>query len=108
MQENASLESQSLTRKQERAIEALLGHTTIEEAAKAANVHPATIFRWLQVGAFHDASMQARREATRQAIAQLQQASSEAVETLREIMGNRDAQASARVAAAKTIIEYAI
>jgi hypothetical protein len=43
-----------------------------------------------------------------QAIAQVQQGTGEAVETLRAIMTNGDASASARVSAAKAVLETAI
>lgn len=43
-----------------------------------------------------------------QAIAQVQAATGEAVETLRKVMQDADASASAKVAAAKAILETAI
>ena len=36
-------------RKKEQAIAALLSHRTVEEAAKAAGISPATLKRWMQL-----------------------------------------------------------
>ena len=57
---------------------------------------------------FHAAYMNFRRESVRQSIARLQQASSEAVNTLRTITKDKNAPANARVTAAKAIIEYSM
>ena len=66
------------------------------------------MFRWLKDKAFSNAYMQARREATPQALAQLQQAGSEAVETLRDLMKDKTATSGARVSAAKAVLELSI
>ena len=111
MQDNATLLADfdgKLTPIQERAIVALLSHSTIKSAAKAIGIDDATLWRWLQDKEFHTAYMSFRRESVRQSIARLQQASSEAVSTLRTIMKDKKAPASARVVAAKSIIEYAM
>jgi hypothetical protein len=52
--------------------------------------------------------MDLRRECVSQSIARLQQASTEAVNTLRSIAKDKTEPASARVSAAKAIIEYSI
>jgi hypothetical protein len=66
MERNEMLEAVSdkskLTPRQARAVLALLEHTTLEEAAKAAAVSKTTLWRWLQVPDFQAAYMQARRE----------------------------------------------
>lgn len=98
----------NLTPVQERAIVALLSHSTIKSAAKAIGVDDATLWRWLQDRDFHAAYMSFRRECVRQSIARLQQYSTEAVSTLRTIMKDKEAPASARVVAAKSIIDYSL
>ena len=111
MQDNATLLADfdgKLTPIQERAIVALLSHSTIRTAAKAVAVDEATLWRWLQDKEFHAAYMNLRRECVRQSIARLQQFSTEAVSTLRTIMKDKDAPASARVVAAKSIIDYSL
>jgi hypothetical protein len=111
MQDNAIQQADftgRLTAPQERAIVALLSHSTIRTAAKAVGIDETTLWRWLQDKEFHAAYMNLRRECVRQSIARLQQASSEAVSTLRTIMKDKEAPASARVVAAKSIIDYSL
>jgi hypothetical protein len=97
-----------LTPKQEKAIESLLTHPTMEEAAQSAGVNRTTIFRWLQQKDFQTAYTKARRESVKHAIARLQNRTGEAVEVLAEIMNDSTANPFARVAAAKTIIEHSV
>jgi hypothetical protein len=111
MQDNATLSADfdgKLTPIQERAIVALLSHANTRTAAKAVGVDEATLWRWLQDKDFHAAYMTARRETVQHALARLQQVSTEAVNTLREVMRDKTAKGSERVTAAKAIIEYSI
>jgi len=111
MQENATLQADfdgKLTPVQERAIVALLSNSTMKRAAKSVGVDDRTLFRWLQDKDFHTAYRAARRETVTQAIARLQQASTEAVNTLREIVKDKKHPAPARVSAAKAILEFSI
>lgn len=101
-------QTEDLTAKQQRAIEALLSQSSIRDAAKKAQASETTLFRWLQDEAFKKAYLDARREATKQAIAQLQQAGGEAVKTLREVMKDKKANPGARVSAAKAVLEMSI
>jgi hypothetical protein len=97
-----------LSANQHRAIAALLSESSICDAAKAAKISEPTLFRWLKDEAFNTAYMKARRQATMQAIAQLQQSSSKAVKALCDIMEDKEAPTSSRVSAAKTILELSI
>lgn len=111
MQSNATIQADfngNLTAIQERAIVALLSHSTIKSAAKAVGVDDATLWRWLQDQDFHAAYMSVRRESVSLSIARLQQSTMEAVNTLKTIAKDKDAPASSRVMAAKAIIEYSI
>lgn len=97
-----------LTKKQEKAVVALLAAPTVQAAAEAAGVSERTLWRWLQQPEFKEAYRQARREAVSHAIGRLQQATTRAVETLEEVMGNPEAKESARVSAAKTVLDAAL
>jgi transposase-like protein len=111
MQSNASFSGDAgdkLTPVQERAIVALLANSTIKRAAKSIGVDETTLWRWLQDKDFHNAYRTARRESVSQAIARLQQASSEAVNTLREVVKDKKQPAPARVSAAKAILEFSM
>ena len=103
-----AMQKSDLTPKQEKAIQALLAHPTMDEAAQAAGVGRTTIFRWLQQKEFQTAYRNARRESVKHAIARLQNRTSEAVEVLAEVMNDQTNNPSARVGAAKAIIEYSI
>lgn len=97
-----------LTRKQEQAIAALLTCQTIAAAANTAGIGEATLFRWLQLDDFQKAYRSARWQAVSQAITQIQSATSGAVATLCEIAGDRNAPATTRVTAAKSILDLAL
>ncbi len=86
----------------------LLLHPTREEAAAAAGISGVTLWRWMQEPEFAEAYRKARRQAVQQAIGRIQQVCSEAVATLKTIMEDSEAPASARVSAAKTVLETAI
>jgi hypothetical protein len=62
----------------------------------------------MQEPTFREAYRHARREAVEQARARLQQASSEAVEALRDVMNDQDAPHSSRVSAARTVLDMAM
>jgi hypothetical protein len=99
---------QKLTRKQEAAISALLTQGTLAESAALAGIGEATLRRWLQRDDFQAAYRRARREAVSQAVAHLQRVSGEAVDTLRAIMNDDQKPASARVTAARVILDMSI
>jgi IS30 family transposase len=99
---------EKMTRKEEAAIAALLMHPTIGEAAKACGVAESTLWRWLRRGDFQARYRDARAEAVSQAIARLQQISSKAVTTLECVMDAEDSSDTAKVQAAKIVLEMAI
>ena len=105
---NPSTEQSKLSRKQEAAIVALVSQPTIKDAANAAGVNEATIFRWLQLKEFQEAYRVVRRESVKQAVARLQQATSQAVDTLSDVMSNATTFPAARVSAAKAILDFAM
>jgi hypothetical protein len=97
-----------LTPKQEQAIIALLNHPTTKAAGEASGVSETTLWRWLHLPDFQQRYRAARRHLVESSIGRLQQACGDAVETLASISKNTGEPASARVAAARTIIEQSL
>ena len=98
----------TLTAKQQRALDALLREPTVLAAADAAGVSKTTIFRWLSDPTFAAAYKQARGHLLTSTLTALQSASSTAVATLSEVMKDTTAQPSARVSAAKAVLEMSL
>ena len=104
-----STSAHPLTPRQEQSITALLVQGSLQAAAAASGINEKTLRRWLREdAAFQMAYRDARRQVVQQAIVQVQQATGEAVETLRKVMQDADAPASAKVSAAKTILDTAV
>lgn len=96
---------QKLSRKKEQAIAALLSQPSIGGAAKKLGVGEKTLFRWLQLDEFQRAYKNARRQVIQQAIAQIQSVLSEAVQTLLNVMADSTTPASAKVSAARALLD---
>jgi uncharacterized protein (UPF0147 family) len=94
------------SRVQEQAIAALMSQPTIGEAAKVAGIGVETLRLWLKDPVFSDAYRRARRELMSEVSAQLQRAATSAVRALEEITNDPEAGASARVSAARTLLEF--
>src|SRR5262245_20711359 len=99
---------EKLSRKQEALISALLSTAHLAEAAQTAGIGEVTAWRWLKDTTFQAAYRDARRAVVQHAVAQVQQATRLAVATLETIMQDATASASARVSAAKAVLETAI
>lgn len=97
-----------LTAKQERGIAALLEWPTITEAAKRSGLSEPTLRRWMNDPAFAEAYKAARVRVWDGALDALQSAAGAAVASLRDIAQDANAQASARVSAAKAILEIGL
>ena len=91
-------------RKKEEAIIALLSHRNVEEAAKSIGVAPKTLFRWMQVPEFDAAYSKARRDAFKQSVGRLQQASGAAVTTLLKLAVDPGAPPAVKARAAYYIL----
>ena len=99
---------EKFTRQKEAAIIGLLTKPTLDRAAKFANISSTTLWRLQQDPGFQAELRKARRQSMERSVAQLQQASLTAVKTLQEIMQDRKASASARVMAARTVLEMGL
>lgn len=93
---------------QQNALSALLNSPTVADAAKKARLSQATLYRYLREPSFKAAYRHARTEIVEHAITQMQRDCATASNTLREVCEDKQAPASARVSAAKTIIDGAV
>ena len=92
--------------KKEAAVAALLTQRNLDDAARAVDVSPKTLLRWMKEPEFDAAYREARRAAFGQSIARLQQASGAAVTTLLKVMLDQTAPASSRVRAADSVLDH--
>jgi AcrR family transcriptional regulator len=99
---------QKMDQKKDRAIAALLHAESIREAAKEAGLAEATLHRYLKDESFKEAYRAAKREIVDHAICHLQRSSGKAVKALVSVIEDKEAPASARVTAAKTILEMSL
>ena len=91
----------------EEAIAALLTQRNVEDAARAIEVAPKTLLRWMKEPEFDSAYRGARRDAFKQSIARLQQATTAAVTTLLKVMVDPSTPASTKVRAADSVMARA-
>jgi AcrR family transcriptional regulator len=82
----------------EKVLIALIETSSIREAAKASGIGEATFYRYLQDKEFKTAYRDARRETVENAIGQMQNAASEAVERLKELQYCENPAVAARCA----------
>ncbi len=99
---------QKISRLKEKAIISLLAYPTIQAAATKTGISEVTLHRWLKEEGFKAAYLAARRQAVSNAVARLSQICSEAVEVLRQVMNDSETPASARIAAARAILDAAL
>lgn len=96
----------SLTPQQYNAVFALLNETTVRKAASRAGVAERTLYHWLRQPAFADEYRAARREATRAAVAKLQQHSGKAADRLAWLMAH--GTPAVQLGACRAILEFSI
>lgn len=96
------------SRKKEMAVIALLTEPTVGQAAQKVGIGEATMWRWMQDGDFKEMYRMAKVQAVGQAIARIQQVTTQAVDTLYDVMTSKKAPAMARVIASKTVLEVAM
>jgi hypothetical protein len=101
-------EAEGLSAKQELALRAVISHPTLKDAAAAVDISETTLWRYKQDPEFSRRLRDARREAVDHAVLRLQRGSNDAVTVLHELMLKEDAPASARITAARTVLEYSV
>jgi hypothetical protein len=100
--------SENLNPKQEKALAALLSLGEVKGAAKAAGVGETTLWRWLKDETFAASYRDGRRRLLEASAARLTSDSAAASKVLLQVAQDKKAPASARVAAARAIIENAV
>lgn len=98
----------ALTPDQEKAILALMGHSTRKKAAEAIGKSEATLRRWMKLPAFVAAYRDARQDAVSQALLRSQQLAVYAVDTLGHLLRDSAQPGSVRVSACKSVVEFAV
>jgi hypothetical protein len=97
----------NLTAKQDKALASLLALGEVRAAAKDSGVGEATLWRWLKDETFATAYREGRRKLLEAGAASLTANTAKASKVLIDIAEDTTAPASARVAAARAIIEGA-
>ena len=97
-----------LTQKQNKALLALLTQPTREAAAKAAGITSKTLRSYLDDPAFLSEYEKALSGLVKDATRQAQQSLSPALSTLREIVEDSRQPATARISAARSLLEYSL
>lgn len=92
---------------QERAIAALITNSTIKAAATECGIAEKTLHAWLKDEDFAKELKEAQEGITRQAIGRMLLSISRSIETLEGIMEDETNNASPRVMAARTLLDYA-
>lgn len=97
----------TLTIRQEKALTALLSESSIREAATLCKIPERTLWRWLRETPFAEAYQRLRRDTLAQSTTKLQQASGAAAACLVDTLKDAAAPYSARVTAAKLVLDFA-
>lgn len=98
----------SLTAKQTKALAALLVEPTKEKAAAAAGIGATTLKRYLAEPEFQSEYKKALSELVEDAAAQAKISLSPALTCLREIVEDGEQGATARIQAARSLLEYGL
>lgn len=95
-----------MTNRQQRALAALIRSPTTREAAVEAKIGYSTLRKWLQTdGEFREAYQEELSQLVEEAGRSVRAGMTDAAEALRRIATDPDAPSSARVAAAKAILD---
>ena len=86
---------------------ALVEHGTIRDAAKAAGVSERTLYERMKQEDFRNLYQNARTDVLRSAVLNLTRRLQEAIETVSEIMTDKEISPATRLQAAQTILNHA-
>jgi hypothetical protein len=102
-----SAEKSSLSKKQERALAALVSQPTMALASAQAGVGTTTLYRWLaEYELFKSEYLRLRREIVNNATHQIQKSMNNAVNATLSLLNDPEVPASVRLSAARTILEF--
>ncbi|MEX1313821.1 MAG: helix-turn-helix domain-containing protein [Desulfotignum sp.] len=96
--------SEVLSANQLKAVKALIAHETVSDAAKACNLARDTLYRYMRDPIFDHELKKAKRILVNRAILSLQQSCRHAATALAAICRDEEAPPSARVSAAREIL----
>ncbi len=91
----------------EEIIAAVLQHGTIKEAAAAVGITPRTVYDRMEDREFRSLYMAAKADIVREAVFSLNRKLSAAVDTITEIMQDKDNNPATRLQAAQMILKHA-
>jgi hypothetical protein len=100
--------SDRLGTKYQRAIAALLAHSSLTAASTECKVSERTLRRWLRIPEFREALAEAERDLLDRVAKSMTQLASSAQETLKSVLGNSEATDSVRIRAAVAILDHAL
>ncbi|MFI3730541.1 replication protein [Vagococcus fluvialis] len=93
--------------KQLKLLEMMLIEPVFEEAYKKANLSKNTALKYKNAPEFKKAYRQAKRDSMENVTTQLQRSAIEAVQVLKEIMNDEETPPTARIQAARTVLDNA-
>jgi len=102
------IKNKTVTPKKIKAVQALITSDTIQEAADTCGIGRATMYRFMQQEDFNQELQRAKRLIVNRAILRLQQSCRYAAQALAEICRDKEAPPSARVSAAKEILNSSL
>ncbi len=97
-----------MNQRKEKALAAVLTCSSRTEAAKAAGISTRTLQEYFRDPEFQKCYRKAFSEIVESAVRDAQRAVSPAIQCLKDIVENQDEAATARVSAAKSILDYSI
>ena len=106
LEENGRVPGSKLTAKHMAGIAALLTSPSVRAAAQSCGVGETTFYAWLRLPAFQEALGKAGGDALRQAMGRLQARAGMAIDTLEAVCSSPDEGGSAKVAAARAILDF--
>ena len=106
--DNEIIGAEKYSRMKPQAVIAVLSAPTLKQAAQDLGISESTMYRWLEKEDFLEAMREARQQATKQAFAKLQKGTSRMVDVLFSIAEDQMAPHSARVSAAKSVLDAVI